>query len=112
VTVHEPGAAEYNAPVIRKNEWLVTHPSGKIRHPYPGEPDMEAAVGGKVIATAYDDLESLMDAVDRAESQGCCPLHPATRPGTLSGAPGTWPAERAGRSPAGQVPYAGLADAP
>lgn len=72
----EPDSAEYNAPVIRKNEWLAAHASGTIRRPYPGEPDMEAAVDGTVIATAYD-LKTLMDAAGRAEARGRCPLHPA-----------------------------------
>ena len=70
-----PGAAEYNAPVIRRNEWLAAHPGGTIGRPRPGELGMEAAVIGTVLATAYDDLGALMDQADKAEAEGRCPLH-------------------------------------
>ena len=75
----ESSSAEYNAPVLRKNKWLADHePHGVIRRPFRGQPDMEAAVDGKVIATGYDGyLKELMDAVDRAEAEGSCPMHPA-----------------------------------
>jgi hypothetical protein len=81
----EPSFAEYNDPVLRRNRWLEDHaPGGTIGYPWPGEPQMRAAVGGTVITfTARDDLGELMDAVDVAEAEGKCPLHPA---GSSSGA--------------------------
>ena len=75
----EPSSGEWDDPVLRKSKWLEDHaPHGVIGYPYPGEPDMEAAVDGKVIATGYDNyLKDLMDAVDRAEAEGSGPMHPA-----------------------------------
>jgi hypothetical protein len=75
--VRDPSPADRDDPVTRKNKWLADHPEGSIGYPWPGEPDMEVAVGGTVITTGYGNyLEELMDAVDRAEAQGCCPVHP------------------------------------
>lgn len=75
-------AARYDEPVLRQNKWLEDHsPGGTIGYPWPGEPQMQAAVNDTVIAfTARDDLGELMDRVDEAEAGGCCPLHPAVAP--------------------------------
>ena len=79
-----PGSDEYNAPVIRKTEWLKTHPGGTIGRPNPRELGMAATVDGTVIATAYADLSLLMNRVDQAEAKGLCPLHPLVGPGMIA----------------------------
>lgn len=79
-------SASGKEPVARMAEWLEAHPGGTIGRPEPAQLGMRAMADGVIIATAYGDLEVLMDNVDAAEAAGGCPRHPRTVPDTSGGA--------------------------
>jgi hypothetical protein len=76
-TPREPSSAEYNAPVVRRGQWLAAHPGATAGYVTATELRMAAVVDGTVLAVAYDDLRVLMDGAGKAEAEGRCPRHPA-----------------------------------
>ena len=71
-----PGGGGYADNVVRKQAWEHAHPGGTIGREHPGQPGYTARwPDGTVAASAYASLGSLMARLDRAETEGRCPVH-------------------------------------